>query len=233
VNFGIVAEHVKLGLFDTSPVTYLNFATQFGGSYTYGSGSIGWSRDRRDSAIQTTRGSLTTASVELAGGDLQFYRGSINEQWFHPLSRTTTLALTGDLGYVHGLGNKPVPFFKNFYAGGPTSVRGYKAFSLGQQDAQGNVLGGTRRISGSAELLFPMPGAQQDKSLRLSAFIDAGQVYAEGQKVALGDLRYSAGIALAWNSPFGPLKLSFAQPINSKKGIDRVERLQFNFGSAF
>jgi outer membrane protein insertion porin family len=233
VNFGLVAEHVKLGLFATSPVAYTSFATQFGSSYTYGSGAIGWSRDRRDSAIQTTRGSLTTASIELAGGDLQFYRGSVNEQWFYPLSRTTTVALTGDLGYVHGLGNKPVPFFKNFYAGGPTSVRGYKAFSLGQQDAQGNVLGGTRRISGSAELLFPMPGAQGDKSLRLTAFIDGGQVYAEGQKVALGDLRYAAGIGLAWNSPFGPLKLSFAQPINSKKGIDRVERLQFNFGSAF
>ena len=233
VNFGIVAEHVKLGLFDTSPSSYVDFATLFGSSYTYGSGSVAWSRDRRDSAIQTTRGSLTTASMELAGGDLQFYRASINEQWFHPLSRTTTLALTGDLGYVHGLGDKPVPFFKNFFAGGPTSVRGYKAFSLGKQDDSGNVLGGTRRISGSAELLFPMPGAQQDKSLRLAAFIDAGQVYAEGEKVALGELRYAVGIGLAWNSPFGPLKLSFAQPLNSKKGIDRVERLQFNFGSSF
>ena len=233
VNFGIVAEHVKLGLFDTSPSSYVDFATLFGSSYTYGSGSVAWSRDRRDSAIQTTRGSLTTASMELAGGDLQFYRASINEQWFHPLSRTTTLALTGDLGYVHGLSGKQVPFFKNFFAGGPTSVRGYKAFSLGKQDDSGNVLGGTRRISGSAELLFPMPGAQQDKSLRLAAFIDAGQVYAEGEKVALGELRYAVGIGLAWNSPFGPLKLSFAQPLNSKKGIDRVERLQFNFGSSF
>ena len=233
VSIGIVAEHVKLGLFDTSPVSYVNFSSLFGSSYTYGSGSVGWSRDRRDSAILTTRGSLTAASVELAGGDLQFYRGNINEQWFYPLSRTMTLALSGDLGYVHGLNGRPVPFFKNFYAGGPTSVRGYKAFSLGQQDATGNVLGGTRRISGSAEVLFPMPGAQQDKSLRLAAFIDAGQVYAADQKVALGDLRYSAGIGLAWNSPFGPLKLSFAQPLNTKKGIDRVERLQFSFGSSF
>ena len=233
INFGLIAEHVKLGLFDSSPLAYQNFVGQFGTSYTYGSGSIGWSRDRRDSAIQTTRGYLTTASLELAAGDLQFYRANLNGQFFHPLSRTVTLALNADLGYVDGLSGKPVPFFKNFFAGGPTSVRGYKAFSLGQQDAAGNVLGGTRKISGSAEILFPMPGAQQDKSLRLAAFIDGGQVYAAGDKVALGELRYSVGVALAWNSPFGPLKLSFGQPLNSKKGVDRVERLQFNFGTAF
>ena len=144
-----------------------------------------------------------------------------------------TLALGGELGYVHGLSGKAVPFFKNFYAGGPGSVRGYKAFSLGPQDAESNVLGGTRKVSGAAEVLFPMPGAQQDKSLRLSAFVDAGQVYAADQKIALGDLRYSAGVGLAWNSPFGPLKLSVAQPLNVKKGFDRVERLQFTFGSVF
>jgi len=233
VNFGLVAEHVKLGLTATSPFTYTRFATDFGTSYTYGAGSIGWGRDRRDSAIQTTRGSLTRASIEVAAGNLQYYRANIGEQWFYPLSRTVTLALTGDLGYVHGISGKPVPFFKNFYAGGPGSVRGYKAFSLGPQDAESNVLGGTRKVSGAAEVLFPMPGAQQDKSLRLSAFVDAGQVYAADQKIALGDLRYSAGVGLAWNSPFGPLKLSVAQPLNVKKGFDRVERLQFTFGSVF
>ena len=144
-----------------------------------------------------------------------------------------TLALNGDLGYVHGLNGKPVPFFKNFYAGGPGSVRGYRAYSLGQQDASSNVLGGTRRMTGSAEVLFPMPGAQSDKSLRLTAFFDMGQVYGASQKIDLGDLRYSAGIGLAWNSPFGPLKVSLAQPLNDKKGFDRVERLQLNFGTAF
>jgi outer membrane protein insertion porin family len=233
VNFGIVTEHVKLGLFASSPVSYTNFATLFGTSYTYGTGLVGWSRDRRDSAIQPTRGSLTGASIETAAGDLQYYRANVSEQWFYPLSRTVTLALNGDLGYVHGISGKPVPFFKNFFAGGPGSVRGYRAFSLGQQDAHSNVLGGTRKISGSAEMLFPMPGAQQDRSLRLTTFIDAGQVYGASQKVALGDLRYSAGIGLAWSSPFGPLKISMAQPLNAKSGFDRVHRLQFNFGSAF
>ena len=233
VSFGVVGEHVKLGLFDNSPVTYVNFANIFGNTYTYGSATIGWAREGRDSAIQPSRGALTRASVEAAGGDLQYYRASVNEQWFYPLSQTITLALTGDFGYVHGLSGKQVPFFKNFYAGGPGSVRGYRAYSLGEQDSAGNVLGGTRKVSGSAEVLFPLPGAQQDKSLRLTAFIDGGQVYAADQKVSFGDLRYSAGIGLAWNSPFGPLKISLAQPLNAKSGFDRIERLQLNFGTAF
>jgi len=95
------------------------------------------------------------------------------------------------------------------------------------------VLGGTRKLAGSVELLFPMPGAQTDRSLRLSTFLDAGQVYGPQEKVDLGGLRYSAGVGLFWTSPFGPLRLSVAQPLNAKSGIDRKERLQFTFGSAF
>jgi outer membrane protein insertion porin family len=229
-NFG--AENVDLELFDNSPALYKTFASQFGSSYTYGFGTVGWGRDRRDSALLPTRGSLTRASAELAGGDLEYYRLSLNSTWYFPVTRAVTVSLMGDFGYVDGYNNKEVPFFKNFYAGGANSVRGYQSFSLGPQDADGNVLGGTRKIVGSAELLFPVPGAQTDKSLRLSTFFDAGQVYGAGQKVDLGELRYSFGFGLFWSSPFGPLKLSVAQPLNDKAG-DRVERLQFTFGSAF
>ncbi len=232
VNFGLSAENVKLGLFSSSPSSYNKFSALFGSKYTYAAGTVSWGREDRDSAILPTRGALTRGGLEVAGGDLQYYRANISQQWFYPLSRTTTLALSGDLGLVRGLGGKSVPFFKNFYAGGPGSVRGYRAFSLGPQDGESNVLGGTRTITGSAEVLFPIPGAQQDKSLRLAAFIDAGQVFGANEKFALGDLRYSAGIGLAWTSPFGPLRLSFAQPLNQKKG-DRPERLQFTFGTVF
>lgn len=233
VSFGLNAENVKLETNVNSPVAYINFVNQFGNSYSYASLTAGWARDRRDSALIPTRGHIAKASVEGAGGDLQYYRASLSGQWFHPLSRTYTLALGGEFGYVHGLGNKPVPFFKSFYAGGPGSVRGYESFSLGPQDAAGNVLGGTRKLTGSAEVHFPMPGAGADRSLRLSAFLDAGQVYGENEKFSVSDLRYSMGIGLSWISPFGPLRLSLAQPLNEKNGFDRIERLQFTFGSAF
>jgi outer membrane protein insertion porin family len=233
LSFGLNAENVRLETFTNSPTNYLTFVSQFGNRYTYGAGTLGWTRDTRDSAIQPNRGALARGSVELSAGDLQFYRLNAGYTWYRPLTRTVTLSLNADAGYARGLGGKPVPFFKNYYAGGPGSVRGYKSFSLGPQDVLANALGGTRKIVGNVELLFPVPGAAQDKSLRLAAFVDAGQVYGEGEKLSLSELRYSAGIALAWSSPFGPLRLSIAQPLNEKKGIDRIERLQFTFGTAF
>lgn len=233
VSFGLNAENVKLETNANSPVAYINFVNQFGNSYSYAALTAGWARDTRDSALIPTRGHTAKAALEGAGGDLQYYRASLSGQWFHPLSRTFTLALGGEFGYVHGLGGKPVPFFKSFYAGGPGSVRGYESFSLGPQDNLGNVLGGTRKLTGSAEVHFPMPGAGADRSLRLSTFLDAGQVYGESEKFSVSDLRYSMGVGLSWISPFGPLRLSLALPLNEKSGIDRIERLQFTFGSAF
>jgi outer membrane protein insertion porin family len=232
VDFGLSGENVKLGTFSTSPLQYLSFVSQFGSKYTYGTGSAGWTRDTRDSLIVTTDGTLMRASAELAGGDLRYWRLGYSHQWFYPLTKFYTFAINADLGYAKGFGERPLPFFKNFYAGGPGSVRGFEAFSLGPQDATGNTLGGNRKVSGSAEILFPMPGATQDKSLRLTAFLDGGQVYGEAQKFDFGELRYSAGLGVFWSSPFGPMRLSYANPLNKKPG-DRLQRLQFTFGTAF
>jgi outer membrane protein insertion porin family len=233
VQFSFGGERVDLELFANSPQVYKDFVRDFGATYTYGAGTVAWGRDSRDSSIVPTSGLLAKAGAEVAGGDLAYYRLSAGGTWYLPLSRTFTFALNADLGYVHGLADKPVPFFKNFTAGGPGSLRGFKAFSLGPQDAFGNVLGGTRKVSGGAELLFPVPGAGRDKTMRLSTFLDTGQVWGESEKASLSDLRYSVGVALSWNSPFGPLKISVAQPLNAKDGFDRVERVQFTFGTAF
>jgi outer membrane protein insertion porin family len=231
-SLGLNGETVELQTYANSPVTYLKFVDIFGSQYSYGAGTAGWTHDTRDSLILTTKGILTRVSSEVAGGDLQYYRIGLLQQWFRPLSRTYTLALAGELGYADGIGSKPLPFFKNYYVGGPGSVRGYRSFSIGPQGPNGEVLGGNRKVTVNAEIQFPMPGSGQDKSLRLAWFLDGGQVYGAGQSVALGELRYAAGIALAWSSPVGPLRLSYGRPLNDKPG-DRTERLQFTFGTTF
>jgi outer membrane protein insertion porin family len=233
VSFGVVGESVKVSTFENSAAIYKDFVATFGTQYRYGALTGGWTRDTRDSLIVTTDGALTRVSTELAGGDLEYYRLGFNQQLFWPLSRSLTLFLNVDLGYAAGRGDKPLPFFKNYYAGGPGTVRGYEDYSLGPRDSQGNALGGTRRVVGNMELLFPMPGAAQDKSLRLGLFVDGGQVYAQGAPVELSEMRYSSGIALAWSSPIGPLRLSLAWPLNEQEGIDRLQRLQFKFGTTF
>ena len=182
-------------------------------------------------AMLHSRGaSARAASGEIAGGDLQYYRLGYQQQWYRPLTRTFTLHLGGEIGYAGGYGGQPLPFFKNYFAGGPGSVRGFRSFSLGPKDIFGNALGGNRKLVGTAEFLFPMPGAEQDRSLRLAVFLDGGQVYPN--KIDLGELRYATGIALFWSSPMGPLRLSWAHPVNAKDA-DRKQQLQFTFGTGF
>jgi outer membrane protein insertion porin family len=109
-------------------------------------------------------------------------------------------------------------------------VRGFEGGTLGPRDATGNPLGGTRRLNGSIEALAPLPGA--DRSLRALAFVDAGQVWGEGQQIRLGDLRASAGFGIAWISPIGPMKISYALPLRTQTG-DRLQRFQFQIGTGF
>src|SRR5882762_508244 len=232
IDFGVNFESVNLQTFDTSPLQYINFVSQFGNTYRYGVATAGWSRDTRDNILQPKSGALSRVTSEFAGGDLQYYRLGFQQQWLHPLTRDYTLFLRGDLGYAAGLAGKPLPFFKSYFLGGPDSVRGYAGFSLGPQDINGNAVGGNRRVNGTAEFQFPMPGATREQSLRLGLFLDAGQVYAQGQKLAWGDLRYSTGLGLQWISPFGPLRFSIAQPLRSRPE-DHIQRIQFTFGTGF
>jgi outer membrane protein insertion porin family len=230
VDFGLNLESVELETFVNSPLQYLSFVESFGNQYSYGSLHAGFSRDTRDSLIVTTAGMLMRTTGEVSSGDLQYYRLGYQHHWYYPLTRDLTLLLGGEVGYAGGYGGRPLPFFKNYFGGGPGSVRGYRSLSLGERDVLGNAVGGNRKLTGSAEVLFPMPGASQDRSLRLAAFVDGGQVYTDN--FDLGELRYSTGLALFWSSPFGPLRLSWAQPLNSKPG-DSIQRLQFTFGTGF
>jgi outer membrane protein insertion porin family len=232
VSFSVFAEDVSTDVFTDSSPSYQEFVQTFGNEYRYAAGTMGWSRDTRDSLILPRDGTLTRVSAEVGGGDLKYYRLRFEQQWFYPLTNTFTLFLNGELGYGDGYGGLPLPFFKNFYAGGPGSVRGYKPFTLGPRDINDDPIGGNRKIVGNVEVLFPMPGAERDQSLRLGVFVDAGQVYGQNQNLDFSELRYSAGLSIAWSSPFGPLRLSAAQPLNDKPSDD-IQRLQFQFGTGF
>jgi outer membrane protein insertion porin family len=111
-------------------------------------------------------------------------------------------------------------------------VRGYDTYSLGPPDASGAILGGNKRVVGNAEMLFPVPGTGVDRSMRLGLFFDTGQVYGVDEKMRLSELRYSTGLSFNWNSPMGPLRLSYGVPLNAKPD-DRKQHIQFQFGQIF
>lgn len=235
VQVGVSAERTALELFNDSPARLLRFRDEFGSNYAFVIGTFGWARDTLDSALWPTTGTISRASgeVTMPVGDFRYYKSSLEHQWFYPLTRDLTITLRGDVGAGDGLGGKPLPFFKNYYAGGVSSVRGYNTASLGPKDAaDGSVIGGNRRVVASGELLFPIPGSGLDKSMRLGLFVDGGQVYAQGSKMALSELRYAAGLSFAWSSPIGPLRVSLGAPLNSKAG-DNIQRFQFVMGQVF
>jgi outer membrane protein insertion porin family len=235
INFGLSADQTTLQILDTSPQRYKDYVRDYGATTRTLLGSIGWAKDTLDSRLYPTKGHITRVGGEVAlpGGNLHYYRTNLQHQHYFPLSRQFTLAVNGELAVANGLGSHPLPFFKNYYAGGVGSVRGYDGNSLGPVDPTTDErLGGNRRIIASAELLFPLPGMGQDKSVRLGAFFDAGQVWGVGDKLKLGDLRYSTGLSAAWNSPVGPLKFSFGFPLNDQSG-DKLQRVQFQMGTLF
>ncbi|MDA0190460.1 MAG: outer membrane protein assembly factor BamA [Proteobacteria bacterium] len=240
LTFGLGVDSTSVTVYDTSPQRYKDFVAEFGKSNVSLPLSAGWASDSKDSAIYPTRGAVSRAGLEVSipGADLTYYRATLQHQRYFPLTKDLTLMLNGELGYANGLRGQNLAFFKNFYAGGIGSVRGYDTSSLGPRDllADGTYsderLGGNRRVIFNAELLFPVPGFGVDKSVRVGGFFDAGQVWGKSEKAALGDMRTSVGIAAVWTSPFGPLKFSIAQPLNDKED-DKLQRFQFQMGSTF
>jgi outer membrane protein insertion porin family len=232
VFFGLGYEGTEIGLTDTSPPAYFKYVNDFGDNTAAVIWTVGWSRDSRDNLLVPNRGRYQRAFLELALPvlDLRYYRATYQLQTFTPVTNKITFATNTELGVGGGYSGKPYPVFKNFYAGGIGSVRGFDAGSLGPRDSLGNPTGGTRRINGALEMLAPLPGA--DRTLRGLAFIDAGQVWAADEPVRLTDLRASWGIGLAWVSPLGPLKLSYAIPFR-KEATDRLQRFQFQIGTGF
>lgn len=223
--------------FNDSPELYKRYVRDFGDGTDATTTSFpltaAWQRDSRDSALVPTNGRYQRINFEVApAGSLKYYRAVYQHQWFRPLSRTMTLALNGEIDYGRGVGGKPYPIFKNFYAGGIGSVRGYEGSSLGPRATNGDPLGGASRIIANAELQFPFPGSGNDRTLRWFTFFDAGNVFAEGAKPQVSELRYSVGAGISWVSPIGPLKLSYGTPLNAKSG-DRKQNFQFQLGTGF
>lgn len=202
----------------------------------------GWAIDTRNSYLFPSYGTLhrVGAEVSLPGSDLTYWRLNYEFEHYKPLGKYLILKTGLDLGYGDGYGDtseEGLPFYKNFYAGGPGSVRGFQANTLGPLDrsftaiyGEPQPLGGPVKSTGTFEFFLPRlfdgPGA------RVSAFVDYGNVFDNNEKFSLSEFRVSAGLALQWQSPMGPITISYAQPIRDQEG-DQIERLQFTFGNTY
>jgi outer membrane protein insertion porin family len=240
LSAGLTADFTKVELSSDSPKQYRDFCGNNTGCTSNSVQlSAGWTHDTRDNILFTNKGVLQrlTAEVTLPVLDLQYYRLDYKHAWFKDIAKNFTFMLNGELGYADTYNNEKYPFFKNYFVGGVNSVRGFENGSIGPRDFDTNTgqeftVGGTTRIVGNAEIFAPVPLIKDSSQFRLSAFVDAGNVYGNNQSIELGDLRYSTGFGVSWFSPFGPLKLVFAKALNEKEG-DQTETLQFQLGSQF
>lgn len=238
VLLGINYESNSTSLYSNSPLAYQQYVQDYGTSTNTILLNAGWAKDTRDSALSPTKGSLTRFGSTVGTVNLKYYLLSAQQQYFMPIGRDYTLAFNGLLDYGNSYSDLPYPVIKDVFAGGIGTVRGYTPNSLGPKDPlTGTFLGGSKRVVGNMQFYWPFPGASKEKTLRLFAFTDGGQVYGNNgglgdTSINLGDLRYSAGFGLSWLSPMGPLQLSYGKALNAKEG-DQTQVFQFQVGTGF
>lgn len=210
------------------------FEALVGGRFSSLRSEVSWSTDSRDNIILPRRGRLTAifGEVGLPVGELTYYKLTLRHRRYLPLPSGFILAFHGEAGYGDGYGDfVDLPLIRNFYAGGPHSVRGFESNTLGPRDSLDDPLGGGLMFEGQTELIVPMPFIESNQ-FRFSAFWDFGQVYASAEELDFGELRTSTGVAMKWISPLGPLGISFAYPLNDESS-DETQPFQFSIGSTF
>jgi len=228
---GVESLHIREGAI-ALPTTWRLQVNNYGAKSTSVPLTVGWSRDTRDSALVPTRGRFQRANGDWGiAADIRYLRATYQIQQYIPLNKQFTIGLNGEAGWGAGLNGQAYPVFKNFYSGGLGSVRGFEQGSLGPYES-GTAIGGPKKITLNAELIAPFPGAGNDRTLRMFAFVDAGNVFRETDNYSLAELRASTGVGISWISPVGPLRLGFAKPLRKEAG-DRIQTLQFQIGTAF
>ncbi|MBL1142350.1 MAG: outer membrane protein assembly factor BamA [Proteobacteria bacterium] len=230
--------NTELDLLGGSSSQLSNFVAQNGDSYDLIKFSASFAHDTRNKKILPDKGVLhsigTQVSVPSFGDSLTYYKVNARTQWFKDIYKDYILTLGAEFGYGDSYGDTTeLPFFENFFAGGPKSVRGYEENTLGPRDSLNRPLGGDRKVLGNAEVILPVPFLSEfKKSVRVTGFVDAGNVYGPNEDLDLSELRYSTGLSAIWISPFGAISMSMAFPVN-EKSTDEVQNFQFTFGTSF
>jgi outer membrane protein insertion porin family len=213
----------------------------------------GWSFDSRNRALFATRGTRQQLvfSFAVPGSDVEYYTARYNFTRYFPIWRRWVARVNVELAIGEALNDTTaLPPFKQFYGGGPQSVRGFRESYLGPRDSFGNPYGGNVLAASQVELILPLP-AKFASQARASLFYDIGNVFNTGEvaftdklgspilyKPEFDELRASVGIGVQWLAPLGLFRFSYAYPLNEYRGNDRyygdeLERFQFSIGQAF
>ena len=238
IRFGGNIEDQTITLGENVSDFLRSFAELQGSDFTFYSLESRWVRDSRNRFFKPTRGQLHDTSLEVAlpASTIQFYRLRYRNNFLFPVGGNFVLSLENNIGVGDSYGSDDfgLPFVRNFYGGGPSTVRGYRENSLGpRSDAfGGRPVGGDALFASRVELVVPTPFTENQNTTRVALFTDWGNVFERPSDFEFNELRGSVGVSLLWQAPVGPLQMSWAHQINNQTG-DRTESLQFTFGNVF
>ncbi|MGB4343633.1 MAG: outer membrane protein assembly factor BamA [Moraxellaceae bacterium] len=247
INFSVGADKTDITIGSLASEVVTDFVAVEGDRYLNYTSTLSWGRNTLNRGMFADRGASQSVGLEftLPASDLAFYKLSYNGQLFIPLGNPLAMRLHTSLGYGGNYGDTSrLPFYKNYFAGGFGSVRGYEDNTLGAKscsvalcpnDPYPEVVGGNILIEGGAELIVPTPFAAGNRQLRTVVFLDAGNAYdteVPGYGLDLSLMRYSAGINLSWLTAIGPLSFSLSRPLNKQPG-DETQAFQFTIGQGF
>ncbi len=237
LNYGLRFDDQNL-ICDQGFTVCTDYTAKEGSHFNSVKPTLGWSYDTKNSFYFPTSGQSTSLSAEVTvptSSKIYYYKLFAKESVYFPMTKNLTLKIKADLGYGAGFNDSVgIPFYEHFYAGGIGSVRGYEPNSLGPvynyaTDGSSSAAGGSVRVVTNAEIIFPMPFIDDSGNLRLSLFVDAGNVFDGFKNVKAKDVRASTGLGVAWITPVGPLAFSLAYPLNAQK-TDKTQVFQFNLG---
>ena len=275
LNLRYESTSIDVGAMSASQI--LSFTASEGTKFEALKSQVIWSRITLNRGIFPTRGQSQSFGFELAvpGSSITYARATYRHRYYRPIfGGKFILGLRGEIGALEAYGDTKVPpFYEHFYSGGITSVRGFRANTLGPRatqsqyilDADGNPLldsngqqmfnpyfgydqndersiGGAYLVEGGFDFIFRLPFLEDQRSVRTSFFIDAGNVFAQdcGDKeinincseLDLGELRYSYGLGVTWITQLGPMSLALAT-VGNEGPLDRTEGFQFEIGTQF
>ena len=195
---------------------------------------VNWSESTLNDFMYPTDGKSNSIDfgIALPIGDYEYYQFNASHQSYEPINENLTLKLSGSLGLASGYGGKELPFYKRYFGGGSGSVRGFGNKSLGPLYPNKKSKGGELSVLGSANIISPALFFDDNENMRMSAFIDVGNIYDQSSDISLDDLRMSSGVGFAYLSPIGAIGMYLSAPILKKSG-DVIENFGFSLGTGF
>ena len=139
INIGLTYDKTNIDIGSMPAREIWDFINAEGSVFETLSAQVSWQRITLNRGIFPTAGSSTVMSLSstIPGGDIDYARFNIRQKYYKPMKRDLVFGINIELGYLTPFGDtKEPPFFQNFYAGGPRSLRGFESNTLGPRSTE-------------------------------------------------------------------------------------------------